>query len=129
LTASITPERYAACKHVVASRKGSFVGPVDAALEEIGLTRKTVVVVPGFSDAMRIARQSDLIALVPASCLDSADPSMEGLSIFPIPVRTPDIAVTAMWHPRLDADPGHRWLREIVVVTCRPASRPDLSDA
>jgi DNA-binding transcriptional LysR family regulator len=74
---------------------------------------------------MRIARQSDLIALVPNSCLGSGDPSMEGLSIFPLPVRTPDIAISAMWHPRMDADPGHRWLRETVVATCRPASPPD----
>ncbi len=122
LTAPITPERYAACKHVVASRKGSFVGPVDDALGELGLARTTVAVVPGFSDAMRIARQSNLIALVPNSCLGSGEPSMEGLSIFQLPVRTPDIAISAMWHPRMDADAGHRWLRETVVATCRPAS-------
>jgi DNA-directed RNA polymerase subunit N (RpoN/RPB10) len=35
----ITPERYAACAHVVASRKGKFNGPVDDALEELGLRR------------------------------------------------------------------------------------------
>ena len=34
---NITPERYAACDHVVASRKGEFTGPVDDALEELGL--------------------------------------------------------------------------------------------
>ena len=56
LTDLVTPERYAACKHVVASRKGSFTGPVDDALEELGLKRAVVAVVPGFSDAMRIAR-------------------------------------------------------------------------
>ena len=28
-----------------------------------------MVVVPGYPDAMRIARQSDLVALVPRSCL------------------------------------------------------------
>jgi DNA-binding transcriptional LysR family regulator len=61
----VTPERYAACDHVVTSRKGEFTGPVDDALEELGLQRKTSVVVPGFPDAMRIARQSDLVALVP----------------------------------------------------------------
>ena len=33
--------------------------------------RVLVVVVPGFSDALRIARHSDLIALVPKSCLSS----------------------------------------------------------
>lgn len=125
LESSITAERYAACRHVVASRRGSFVGPVDSALAELGLKRETVVVVPGFSDAMRIARQSDLIALVPSSCFDQADPSLEGVTAFDLPVRTPEIAISVMWHPRMDADPGHRWLRETVMATCGPDLTPD----
>ena len=119
----ITPERYAACDHVVASRKGEFSGPVDDALNELGLQRTVSVVVPGFPDAMRIARQSDLVALVPRSCLGNSLTSDQaataGLQSFELPVRTPEIVVSAMWHPRLDADPAHRWLRDTVVSVCR----------
>lgn len=122
LATPMTAERYAGCKHVVASRRGSFVGPVDEALEELGLRRETIVVVPSFSDALRIARLSDLIALVPYSSFSVDDPAMEGLSPFHLPVRTPEIAISAMWHPRMDADFGHRWLRDTVMATCRPAS-------
>lgn len=114
----ITPERYAACRHVVASRRGLFRGPVDEALEALGLARDVVAVVPGFPDAMRVARQSDLIALVPRSGLASPE-VQHGLVAFDLPVRTPDIAVSAMWHPRMDADLGHRWFRETVVAVCR----------
>ena len=123
--ADITPERYAACDHVVASRKGEFTGPVDDALEELELQRTVSVVVPGFPDAMRIARHSDLVALVPRSCLgnsptnDQADTT--GLQSFELPVRTPEIVISAMWHPRVDADPAHRWLRDTVVSVCRAA--------
>jgi DNA-binding transcriptional LysR family regulator len=123
LKGAITPERYAACRHVVASRRGAFRGPVDAALAELGLSRETMVVVPGFSDALRIARQSDLIALVPGFCFQGADLSLEGISPFQLPVVTPEIAVLAMWHPRMDADPAHKWLRETVIVTCRNAAQ------
>jgi DNA-binding transcriptional LysR family regulator len=121
----ITPERYAACDHVVASRKGEFTGPVDDALEELGLRRRVTVVVPGFPDAMEIARHSDWVALVPRSCLgnglanDSA--AAAGLQCFELPVRTPEIVISAMWHPRADADPAHRWLRDTVVSVCRTA--------
>jgi DNA-binding transcriptional LysR family regulator len=124
-TKHITPERYAACDHVVASRKGEFTGPVDDALEELGLRRTISVVVPGFPDAMRIARHSDLVALVPRSCIgdgpanDSA--ATAGLRSFELPVRTPQIVISAMWHPRVDADPAHRWLRDTVVSVCRTA--------
>lgn len=123
--AEITPERYAACDHVVASRRGEFTGPVDDALEELGLRRTTSVVVPGFPDAMRIARQSDLVALVPRSSFGNGstnDPvATAGLQSFELPVRTPEIVISAMWHPRMDADPAHRWLRDTVVSVCRTA--------
>jgi len=123
---NISPESYAACDHVVASRKGEFSGPVDAALEELGLQRTVSVVVPGFPDAMRIARHSDLVALVPHSCLsnnlENDQAATAGLQSFELPVRTPEIVISAMWHPRMDADPAHRWLRDTVVSVCRMAN-------
>ena len=127
LEGAMTPERYAAARHVVASRKGKFTGPVDDALEALGLRREVVAVVPGFPDAMRIARNTDLVALVPRSGLASltgADPTAPGLVGFDLPVRTPPIAISAMWHPRMDADPAHRWLRDTVVAVCHAAAPP-----
>jgi DNA-binding transcriptional LysR family regulator len=116
LTEGVTPERYAACHHVVSSRRGVFAGPVDDALQELGLKRNVVVTVPGFPDALNIARRSDLVALVPHSCFANTDPLTQGLSAFELPVRTPRLDVAAMWHPRLDSDPAHRWLRETVIA-------------
>lgn len=120
LAGPMTVERYAACRHVVVSRKASFTGPVDEALEKLGCAREIAVVVPGHPDALRIAAQSDLIALVPRSCLDSRQWGVVApMASFELPVSTPDITVSAMWHPRLDADPAHRWLRDTVISTCR----------
>jgi DNA-binding transcriptional LysR family regulator len=119
LAGPVSPERYAAFRHVVASRRGAFTGPVDDALAELGLRRHVVAVVPGFPDAIRIARRSDLIALVPRSSLGSSDTQMEGLATFELPVRTPEIVISATWHPRMDADPAHRWLRNTVMAVCR----------
>jgi DNA-binding transcriptional LysR family regulator len=93
----------------------------DAAL---GLRRDVVVVVPGFPDAIRIARRSDLVALVPRSSLGSAATPMAGLASFELPVRTPDIAISAQWHPRMEADPAHRWLRDTVLAVCRRTAPP-----
>jgi DNA-binding transcriptional LysR family regulator len=122
---AITPELYAACGHVVASRRGEFLGPVDDALEELGLTRKSSLVVPSYPDAMRIVRRSDLVTAVPHSCLGNtlaADhAAILGLARFELPVRTPSFNISAIWHPRLDADPAHRWLRDIVLAVCRKA--------
>jgi DNA-binding transcriptional LysR family regulator len=125
LLAGVTPARYAACDHIVASRNADFTGPVDDALEKLGLRRAIRVVVPGYPDAMRIARHSDLIALVPRSCLGNSPASehaaTSGLESFELPVSTPEITISAMWHPRVDADPAHRWLRDTVTSVCRTA--------
>ena len=121
----MTAERYATCKHVVVSRKDSFTGPVDDSLGHLGLKRVIAAVVPGYPDAMRVALRSNLVALVPRSCLDSpiarTNPLVEGLVSFDLPVPTPEIAVSAMWHPRMDADPAHRWLRDTVMTVCSVA--------
>ena len=119
LTRPVTPERYVAYGHVVASRRGTFTGPVDDALQDLGLRREVVAVVPGFPDAIRIARHTDLIALIPRSCLSNGLSNIDSLGqdlvAFDLPVRTPEIAISAMWHPRMDADPAHRWLRDTII--------------
>lgn len=123
LAGPMTAERYAVSDHVVTSRKDVFQGPVDDALRSLDLERRIVAVVPGFPDAMRIARGTDLVALVPWSCVSSslaaAVPLVVGLVAFDLPVVTPEIAVSMMWHPRMDADPAHRWLRETVMGASR----------
>jgi DNA-binding transcriptional LysR family regulator len=125
LASPVTPATYAACQHVVASRKTVFEGPVDRALAELGLRRTIVAVVTGFPDALRIARESNVIAQVPRSLMCAGLPSAlalaQGLAVFELPVMAPEIVISAMWHPRLDAEPAHRWLRETFMTVCRQA--------
>jgi DNA-binding transcriptional LysR family regulator len=124
----ITAKRYAACGHVVASRRGYASGPVDEALAALGLTRTVVAVVPSFRAALAVASVSDLVALVTGSFFNATqgNKTKSGPAVvrsFPLPVRTEAITVSQMWHPRLDADPAHRWLRGLVLATCREQGR------
>ena len=119
LAGPITPQLFARCRHVVASRRGVWNGPVDDALHDLGLRREVVVIVPGFLDALNVARVSDLIALVPRSCMRDREAKADGIQGFDLPVPTSELTVSAMWHPRLDADSGHRWLRQKLIATCR----------
>ena len=112
---SITPARYAAGLHVFVSRRGLDKGPVDEALAAFGLERQVVAIVGGFSAALALARGSDLIASVPERHTTNL---RAGMHCFPLPVPLPDITVSLFWHPRLDADPAHRWLRGIVRDVC-----------
>lgn len=111
----ITLSRYAAGRHIHVSRQGLDRGPIDEALGSLGLERKIVTIVSGFSTALALARASDLIASVPERHTGILRAGMHG---FPLPVRTPEITVSLLWHPRLNADPAHRWLRGHVRDVC-----------
>ena len=111
----ITVARYAAGRHVLVSRRGRDAGPIDDALQPLGLQRTIVALVSGFSAALALARASDLIASVPERHTATLRAGMFG---FPLPVSAPEITVSLLWHPRLDADPAHRWLRGCVQDVC-----------
>jgi DNA-binding transcriptional LysR family regulator len=111
----ITPARYAAGRHICVSRQGLDKGPIDDSLEPLGLKREVVVIVGGFSTALGLARASDLIANVPERHTGNL---RAGMHSFPIPFPTPEFTVSLLWHPRLDSDPAHRWLRSHVRDVC-----------
>ena len=111
----LTPSRYAAGQHIYVSRQGVGKGPIDEALSRLGLERKVVTIVGGFSTALALARASDLIASVPERHTGNL---RSGMHSFTIPGPTPEITVSMLWHPRLDADPAHRWLRGHVRAVC-----------
>jgi DNA-binding transcriptional LysR family regulator len=111
----ITPARYAAGLHISVSRRGLERGPIDEALKPFGLEREIATIVGGFSTALALARASDLIATVPERQTGNL---RAGMHSFPLPIPAPEITISLLWHPRLDADPAHRWLRGIVLETC-----------
>jgi DNA-binding transcriptional LysR family regulator len=121
--AKVTAARYAAGRHVTVSRPSLERGPIDDALRAIGLERESAVVVGGFSSALALARATDLIATVPERHTGTL---RAGMHSFPLPVPTPKFTVSMLWHPRLDADPAHRWLRGCVREACAGgAATPD----
>lgn len=111
----VTASRYAAGKHILVSRRGLDKGPMDEALEVLGLEREVVTIVGGFSAALALARASDLIATVPAQHTRNLH---AGLYSFDLPFDLPPITISMLWHPRMDADSAHRWLRECVREVC-----------
>lgn len=118
----ITPARYAAEAHVLVSSRGRSRGAIDETLQTLGLERKVVTSVGGFATALALARASDLVASVPERHTGNL---RAGLFCFPLPITAPQITVSLIWHPRLDADPAHRWLRNCVREVCTAALGPE----
>jgi DNA-binding transcriptional LysR family regulator len=118
----ITTARYAAGRHVSVSRKGAQTALIDDALEPLGLERNIVTIVSGFSMALALARASDLIATVPEKHTGNL---RTGMHTFPLPFATEEFTVSLLWHPRMHADPAHRWLRECLREVCASADARD----
>ncbi|MBO1538644.1 LysR family transcriptional regulator [Pseudomonas sp. OA65] len=117
--AAVSAAGYAASGHIGVSMRGLDHGLIDQALAALGLSREIVTSVPGFSSALGLARSSDLIASVPERYTTSL---RVGLHSFALPFPVPGFTIAMLWHPRMDADPVHRWLRGCLREVC--ASKP-----
>lgn len=115
----VTAARYADGRHVLVSRRGTDTGLMDTHLIALGLERKVATTVSGFSAALALARGTDLIATVPEQHTRNL---RADLFAFELPFPSEPITVAMFWHPRLDADPAHSWLRSCVYEVCRGES-------
>lgn len=112
---------YADADHVVVSRSGFEANAVDRPFLPADLQRRVTTIVSGFSAALALARASDLVATVPDRHTASLRTGMVTLSL---PMPTKEFTVSMLWHPRLDADPAHRWIRACVREVCASARSP-----
>jgi DNA-binding transcriptional LysR family regulator len=113
----ISVKHYTEARHVIVSRSGFDEDSMEGKLLPENLTRHVASSVGGFATALAVARNSNLIATVPELHTASL---REGMYSFPLPVRAAGFSVSLVWHPRLDADPVHRWLRACVRAVCSP---------
>jgi DNA-binding transcriptional LysR family regulator len=106
---NVSAADYSAFGHVIAWRQGLDLGLVDELLLASGLKRDVVASVDGFAAAVALVRGTDLIATIPEK--HSAG-LREGVHTFDLPLPVERFTISLLWHPRLDGDPAHRWLRE-----------------
>jgi len=109
----VTLARYLAARHVLVARQGGRQSPVDAAL--LPAERSIAATTGSFAAALALARASDLVATVPER---QTGILREGMHSFALPVEVPALTISMLWHPRMDVDQAHRWLRGLVLETC-----------
>jgi DNA-binding transcriptional LysR family regulator len=93
----------------------SFSGVIDTILSKSHYRRRVVVAVPTFHFLFDILDSDDFVAFVPEGILRKR---RSDLRVFETDLPLPAIEVLASWHPRLNGDAQHKWLREqLVTVT------------
>ncbi len=111
----MTPRRYAAADHVHVLRRGLHSAEIDEAVRLAGLDRRVPAIVSGFATALALARQTELVATVPERHTAGL---RHGMHAFTLPVAIAPFTVSMLWHPRMDGDLAHRWLRGRVRAAC-----------
>jgi DNA-binding transcriptional LysR family regulator len=118
IKSKLSIRQYATARHVAVFYKSEGPGVIDTILAQQGLTRELGVLTPHFATTPFIVAQSDLIATVPRRlALRFSKPL--NLQVLPIPFALPPFRLSMLWHERVDADPAHAWLREMMVAAAR----------
>jgi DNA-binding transcriptional LysR family regulator len=110
----LTLDTFCGAQHLGISFSGRAQGPIDRALADIGRQRRLVLTVNQFFTAGRVVTQSDLLAVLPLSFL-AATGMTSKLVTRELPFDPGAVHVEMVWHLRRDADPAHRWLRDVLM--------------
>jgi DNA-binding transcriptional LysR family regulator len=104
---------YAACSHVLISRRGRLSDPVDAILQSHGLHRRVLAATGTTATAAHIVARGDAVLTAPELTWQPLIRAFDLVAV-PLPFELPPPPIVCCWHQRYDTDPAHIWLRERV---------------
>lgn len=114
----LTPERFVSVPHVLHSPNGSRDGALDAVLAEAGHPRRLGAVVAHLSAVPGILQRTDMIITLSAR-LAKLLAAAHGLVTRDPPVEIRHTRLSMIFHRRFEADPGHAWLRRLMLAIAR----------
>lgn len=118
---SLTLAEYLERPHLNVSLQGDSPGPIDDMLAKRGLRRRSVITLAHFLVIPAVLSATDIVATL-ASRIARAYRAEYDLIIFKPPFEAPEAMIWSIWHPRAEADPGHRWLRELLSSVAKDRS-------
>lgn len=132
----VTLEQLVATPHVQVAPRGRPGGYLDDVLRQRGLSRTVARAVPYFLSALQLAAQTDYVLAI-SERIARAHGEPLGLRLLEPPLALRPYALSLVWHPRVDADAGHRFLRDAFLRAARavaadrheaPRTRLDATD-
>jgi DNA-binding transcriptional LysR family regulator len=106
--------------HVVVGTGGPGPGRIGEALAAAGLERRVGFVAPGFLAAPFAVARTDFFFAAPRELVGSLARTLD-LQVLEPPIALPPVPVAMLWHERMQAEPGHQWLREVLAGVVRDA--------
>jgi DNA-binding transcriptional LysR family regulator len=107
---SVTVDEFGTLPYLVLNQ-GSLATIAEARLDALGVYRKVEMVAQSFVMAPHLIPHTRLITVMQERLARILMPA-DQFRLLPTPVDLGDVRMSMIWAPQLDADPGHRWLRE-----------------
>ncbi len=106
--------------HILVALRGDTGNEIDLALAAVGYKRRIALSLPHWSAAPGLVPGTDLVLTVARRILPR-DVGAGALTVFDPPFAIPPFAFRQIWHRRRDADPAHRWLRDLIAGILAPS--------
>lgn len=105
---------FLAASHVFIESMGSGHKNIERTLAAKGLKREVSLRVPHFVVVPMIVANTDRIVTTP-SRVANVFSTLVNVRVRQVPVKFPSFDVSLFWHARFDADPGIRWMRDLMI--------------
>lgn len=122
LASRFTLERFVSLPHVQIAPRGQPGGYVDDVLRARGLARTVARAVPYFLTALQLVAETDYVLTV-SERIARRFAGPLSLELLEAPLDLRPYALSLVWHPRLDGDAPHAFLREVLARAAREAAR------
>ncbi len=114
----LTLDHYLRLDHIQVAPRGKPGGYIDELLRERGQARRVARAVPYFMAALQLVAQTDYVLTI-SERIAQRHAAALALELREVPLELRPYALSLVWHPRLDAEPSHRFLREVFVRAAR----------
>jgi DNA-binding transcriptional LysR family regulator len=112
----LTLPDYLTCRHLIIDLVDGRQPAIDRVLAAHGTPRRAGLILPIHTTAPLVLPGTDLVLNMPER-LVGRYAHAEELRVLPAPAELATMTYGMTWHPRLDFDPVHRWLRGTVHAT------------
>lgn len=111
----VSRAQYRAARHVRVLATGTGHGRVERALDQLGVERRVQLTVSHYAALGHVLGSTDLIATVPQRLAQRVSEPFTLVArklALPLPAST----IAQLWHAHLHRDPGHQWLRALLLA-------------
>ncbi len=131
-----TLAQFVALPHLQVAPRGKPGGYLDDVLAARGMSRTVARAVPHFLTALHLAAETDYVLTI-SERIARRFAAPLALTLLEVPVKLRPYALSLVWHPRMDGDAAHRFLREVFLRAARevagdrheaPRTRLDATD-